>query len=99
MVEIVWEFQVRAGAEPAFEFHYSKSGTWALLFATSAKFHGTKLRREQGGTLRYLTVDRWESHADFVAFRTEHAERYAEIDKQCGRLTEMERLVGVFEVL
>lgn len=97
MVEIVWEFQVRPGKEQVFEFHYSPTGTWAVLFGESQKYHGTKLLREAEGTGRYMTVDRWDTRADFLAFRAEREMQYAEIDKQCDALTEIERLVGVFE--
>jgi len=99
MVDIVWEFQVRAGAEEVFEFHYSGSGTWAILFGRSPAYHGTTLLRELEGTRRYLTLDRWDSHKEFVRFRSEFQDQYAATDKECDALTEMERLVGVFEVV
>jgi heme-degrading monooxygenase HmoA len=99
MVDIVWEFQVRPGSEQQFEFHYSPEGTWAVLFRMSAAYHGTSLLRETDGTRRYFTLDRWESHEDFLGFRDQFQQQYLSIDKQCDSLTEIERLVGVFEVV
>lgn len=90
---------MRAGSEQVFEFHYSPTGTWAVLFGESPKYRGTRLLRDVESTGRYMTVDHWQTRSDFLAFRAERERQYAEIDRQCDVLTEMEKLVGVFELV
>ncbi len=100
---MVWEYEVRAGAEAAFEALYGADGAWVALFRTHAGYIGTELLRDAlevaAGGRRYLTIDRWRSAADYDAFLASDRARYAEIDAQGDALTASERRVGRYETL
>jgi len=93
---ILWRFRVRPGREAEFEAAYGDEGAWSLHFRTGEGHLGTELMRGTDGT--YLTLDRWVSEEDFLAFREAHASRYAEIDAQCEALTIEETLIGAVDV-
>lgn len=97
MINIVWEFLVREGREQDFEILYNGEGLWAELFRSSPAYHGTKLLRDTDGTRRYLTIDRWHTHQDFLIFKETFKPEYMAIDEKCEEFTEGERLVGIFE--
>ena len=99
MIQIVWEFRVRAGMEREFEGLYSSSGDWARLFAKSEGYNGTTLMQDATEPRRYLVIDVWRDAASFAAFKHAHGTEYAALDKDCERLAEREVHVGTFEPL
>jgi heme-degrading monooxygenase HmoA len=99
LIHIVWEFRVRAGMEREFERRYSSSGDWARLFAKADGYQGSTLRRDAEDRRRYLVIDVWSDAASFAAFKQEHADAYAALDKECEALTESEARIGTFEGL
>jgi heme-degrading monooxygenase HmoA len=96
MIQIMWEFRVKAGQELQFERHYSASGRWARFFRQSPAYRGTTLLRDAADSRRYLTIDRWEDEESFQRFKEESAAEYQALDKEFEALTEEERRVGVF---
>ena len=96
MYVIVWEFTVRAAAEPAFEELYGPAGAWVALFRTAPGYLGTELLRPFRGSRRYLTIDRWASAEAYAAFHDRHAAEYQALDAAGDALTEAERSVGEF---
>jgi len=96
---ILWEFLVPPQRRAEFERAYAADGPWAELFARSAGFVGIELLRctEQDG--RYLTVDRWRSHADVVAFQRDFGTEYATLDHRLEGLAEVETRIGAFDEL
>lgn len=95
---IVWEFEVKPGAEAAFETAHGPKGDWARLFGRAEGFLGTELLRDERHARRYLTVDRWRSLDDFVHFRQAHAVDYAELERRCAEWTANESTIGNFAV-
>jgi heme-degrading monooxygenase HmoA len=96
---VVWEFWVRVGAEAEFEKAYGPDGAWVRLFSGDPAYGGTKLVRDVGEPRRYLTLDNWASAESYESFQCNHVAEYAEIDRECERLTEREGEIGRFEVL
>src|SRR3954470_1123429 len=99
MVQIVWEFRVRAGKELAFERHYGPEGTWVQLFRRSPAFVRTDLLRDPGLRGRYLTVDCWKDLAAYDSFKEQFAGEYARVDAEMESLTQNEMKLGVFEAV
>jgi heme-degrading monooxygenase HmoA len=91
--ERVWRFRVRAGCERRFEDLYGSEGAWARLFARHAGFRGTELQCAEDARSEYMLVDRWQSRADWDAFRRQHAAAYDELDRHCEALTISEDLI------
>jgi hypothetical protein len=92
----LWEFEVRPGCEVEFEKHYGPEGTWAKLFSRAPGYLDTRLLKNRSTSGRYLTVDRWQSEAAYLTFRSTFASEYMGLDNQCQKLTMGERLLGSF---
>jgi len=99
MIATIWRFLVRAEAIEAFERVYGPRGDWAQLFARAQGYAGTELMKIDGGGDTYLTIDRWDSSADFHAAKTMLGEEYAALDRQCEDYTYEETWLGVFDVV
>jgi heme-degrading monooxygenase HmoA len=93
---ILWEFEVRAGSEAAFEAAYGPDGDWARLFGRAPGYLGTELLRA-GEPRRYLTIDRWETRDAFEKFRDAHRDDYEALDRRCEALTVRETPIGKFD--
>lgn len=91
---VIWEFVVRPGKEKLFEQMYSPDGDWARLFGQGKGYCGTRLTRDCDESRCYLTLDFWESQADYERFKSQHAAEYKAIDIKCEALTEQESEVG-----
>ncbi len=97
MFVILWTYDVRPGAEAAFETLYGPSGDWVALFQKADGYIGTELLFAAHGSRRYLTIDRWESEASYEQFRSTHAGVYEMIDRTAEGLTESETRLGEFQ--
>jgi quinol monooxygenase YgiN len=96
---IVWEFEPRPDAVPAFVHAYGPDGEWVPLFRRSPDYLGTELLRDADAPSRWVTIDRWTSRAAYERFQAERAVEYRAIDGRCAALTEHEAFVGAFEVV
>ncbi|HMD16141.1 MAG TPA: antibiotic biosynthesis monooxygenase, partial [Terriglobales bacterium] len=101
---VIWEFQVKPEAKPAFEQAYGPAGDWARLFSQSPDYRGTQLLRDSNRSGRYLTLDRWTSREAFHQFKQAHQADYEAFDQRCKALTDNESLiwcdpVNIFESL
>lgn len=97
MFVIIWAYEVRRGAEASFEALYGPSGEWVALFQRADGFLGTELLRASDVSIRYLTIDRWESEAAYRQFRSTYAGAYEVVDRAGEGLTEAETHIGEFE--
>lgn len=93
----MWKFLPPKGREQEFEDAYSGSGRWAALFRRARGYRGTTLMKpaEAGGS--WLTLDRWDSTADFEAFGHEFGEDYRALDAELEGVAGEEEFVGAFE--
>ena len=94
MFIIIWEYRVKPEKQAEFEQFYSAAGNWAELFKHGAGFAGTELWQDEDEPLRYLTIDRWKSKAEYEAFQMQWREEYQALDAQCEALTEQEARLG-----
>ena len=93
----IWKFRPPRAREQEFSEAYSGSGRWAELFAKAPGYRGTTLLRpfESGGW--WLTIDRWDSAADFEAVRCGLGEEYRALDAELEGVAGDEEFVGAFE--
>ena len=93
----VWKFKPPSGREAEFERAYSSRGAWARLFDRAPGFQGTRLLppSQPGGW--WLTIDRWETAADFEAFQRDFGDEYHELDAELEGVAGEEVFVGSFE--
>ena len=83
MIALIWRYEVLDEARSAFEATYAPTGAWAQLFARAEGFRGTELFRAEDGS--YLTLDIWNSRADFEAFLAAHRDAYEALDRKAPR--------------
>lgn len=95
--DIVWEFRVPLTRKAEFVEAYRSNGPWAQLFQRATGFLETRLLQDAEDAGRYLTVDRWESHAAFEAFKRDYAADYNALDEQLEGLASLEVRLGAFD--
>jgi len=55
---------------------------------------GTELLQDEEHAERYLTIDQWNSKAEYEALQSEREREYQALDLDCEDLTEQESLLG-----
>jgi heme-degrading monooxygenase HmoA len=99
MVEIVWEFVVKDEARGQFELAYGPGGAWSKLFARCPGFRGTAVLRDTKNPRRYLTIDLWETGAQWEQALAESRTEYSDLEAALGEWIESKTEVGIFSVL
>ncbi len=97
MVEIFYRYRVHQSQARAFEHAYGAGGPWAKLFARHPGYKRTRLFRHREESGIYVTVDVWDSKADWDAFRRLYSDDYRRLDKQLAMLKMEEHLLGYYE--
>ncbi|MEK7262917.1 MAG: antibiotic biosynthesis monooxygenase [Bacteroidota bacterium] len=98
-VIIIWEFLVKKECEVQFIQRYNAEGVWVQFFRKGNGFMRTELLRDVENSLRFVTMDYWNSIAEYEFFRREHLHEYNNIDEQSEALTQQENFIGIFEIL
>ncbi len=93
----VWKFRPPPGSEEDFQRAYSGTGNWARLFEQAPGYRGTMLLRPSNSGGWWLTIDRWESEADFEAFQKDFGLQYRGLDEELEGVAGEEVFVGAFE--
>jgi heme-degrading monooxygenase HmoA len=93
---IVWEFRVRQEKEQEFVEKYGPEGAWARFFRGSERYIRTELVHDVVDRSRFLTLDYWQTEADFDDFRKRNLAGYERLDQEFESLTENESRVGAF---
>jgi heme-degrading monooxygenase HmoA len=93
----IWRFRPPPEREQEFASAYGSGGPWAELFAKAKGYCGTTLLRpaEPGGW--WLTIDRWNSLAEFNAFGGDFGDEYRALDAKLEGVAGEEEFVGAFE--
>ena len=99
VIYILSEFTVPQPHLAAFEREYGGDGTWARLFRRDSAYRETILVKDNAQSGRYLTIDVWDDKDSYLRFKDRFADDYQTIDKECERLTNGERQIGIFERL
>lgn len=92
----VWEYRVAADSRAEFERQYGPDGDWVRLFRRSEGYIETLFLKDIAELGRYITIDRWKSEEDYMAFHVEFSEEYVRLDTLCEHLTIKETFLGAF---
>ena len=93
----IWEYRVAPESRLEFERHYGKDGGWVQLFRRSEGYVETIFLIDQADPGRYVTIDRWRSEDDYMAFHAAFSEDYVRLDSECEHLTVDEIFFGAFD--
>ena len=93
----VWKFRPPPGREDDFALAYGGEGIWAALFGRASGYLGTSLYRPDAPGDWWLTIDRWNSAADFEAFGRDFGAEYRALDAELEGVAGEEEFVGAFE--
>jgi hypothetical protein len=96
MIQVIWEFVVKARAVDRFEHAYGPRGPWVRLFGAYPGYRGTTLLRDLENPRRHLTIDRWATPADRERMLAQAKARYSALDEALADLTESEHEIGIF---
>lgn len=99
MIATIWRFRVRSVSAAAFERAYARDGDWALLFARAPGYVDTGLLKLHGEEGVYLTIDRWQTEADFHSAKRLLEGDYAALDHRCRAYTSEETWLGLHTIL
>jgi heme-degrading monooxygenase HmoA len=92
----IWKFRPPQGREEEFERAYGSDGIWAALFGKATGYFGTILYRPDHSGGWWITIDRWNSAADFDAFQKHFGEEYRALDIELEGVSGDEEFVGAF---
>jgi len=93
----VWEYQVHPDHSAEFESSYGAKGEWVNLFQRHPAYIRTELLKDQKDPLRFMTIDRWISREQYLAFREEFRNEFDAIDAKCEAFSIKELFLGDFE--
>lgn len=92
----LWEFLVDPALRAQFEKRYGPDGDWVVLFRRAGGYLGSELLRDRRDPTRFLTIDRWRTREDFLAFRRDHGAEYERLDRELEGLATRETPLGEF---
>ena len=98
MIATIWRFQVPTASVEAFERAYGPAGDWADLFARAPGHAGTELLKLDSEDGAYLTIDRWNTEAEFHAAKKMLESEYAALDRRCEAYTSEETWLGLYTI-
>jgi hypothetical protein len=87
----VWEYEVSTESVGPFVAAYGPDGAWSTLFRRGRGYLGTDLYREDGGGVRFLTVDRWVDEDSWRSFLDTSGSAYDALDARLEGLATTER--------
>ena len=99
MIAIVWQFDVKPGAETNFEQFYGAQGDWTTVNRHSRSYLGSSFLRDQNLKSRYLLVEYW---SEMIVYEQHKTYRGHEIEKLEARRNELVQAVeplGIFTAL
>jgi heme-degrading monooxygenase HmoA len=98
MIEVVTEFTVREDARGRFELVYGPGGAWSRLFGQSAGFRGATVLNDLKNPRRYLTIDLWDTEAQWAQALDEGKADYSVLQAELEGCIESRADLGVFRV-
>lgn len=97
VVEIFYRYRVHPSQAKAFEHAYGANGPWAVLFSQHPAFRRTRLFKHKAEPNIYVTIDVWDSKAEYDEFKRVFAHQYARLDKELALLKLEEHLLGFYD--
>lgn len=98
MVQVVWEFVVREGAEQRFMLTFGPGGLWSRAFSEARGYRGTILLCDISDSRRFLAFDLWDSALSREECEGKHPDAAGQLDVALSELVERKTELGVFHM-
>ena len=95
---IIWKYRIDADRRQEFLDAYGRDGRWAQFFNQDDDYLRTQLFEDAEEEDVFLTIDMWKSREAYDLFRSNNAEEYGRIDRECEELTVSEVKVGDLKI-
>ena len=99
MIAVMWQFQVKSGAQDAFEQFYGADGEWSAIGRRSRSFLGSSFLRDQIDTTRYVLIEYWSEMVVYERHQTDFADEMRSLDAHRDILCVTIAPLGVFKAL
>jgi hypothetical protein len=95
----VWQFQVNAGQDEAFEQFYGADGEWAALSRRSRSFLGSSFLHDQVDPTRYLLIEYWSEMVVYERHQADFSDEMRSLEAHRSALCVAITPLGVFSAL
>ncbi len=99
MIAVVWQFQVKNGAQDAFEQFYGADGEWSALGRRSRSFLGSSFLRDQIDATRYVLIEYWSEMVVYERHQADFADEMRSLEAHRDILCVSMAPLGVFKAL
>lgn len=99
MIAIMFQFEVKAGQEPAFEELYGAHGDWTTLNRPTRSYLGSSFLRDQARPSRYVVIEYWSEMLVYEQHRAYRSDVIAAVEAKRKALVDSVEPLGVFTAL
>jgi hypothetical protein len=99
MIAVMWQFQVKNGAQDAFEQFYGIDGEWSAIGRRSRSFLGSSFLRDQIDPTRYVLIEYWSEMVVYERHQKDFADEMRSLDAHRDILCVTIAPLGVFKAL
>ena len=99
MIAVVWQFQVKAGQQDAFEKFYGADGEWTDIGRRSRSFLGSSFLRDQARDTHYLLIEYWSEMVVYEKHRSTADSDLKVLEQRRDELCESILPLGIFSAL
>jgi quinol monooxygenase YgiN len=99
VIAVVWQFQVKAGHQDAFEKFYGADGEWTDLGRKSRSFLGASFLRDQVNDTHYLLIEYWSEMVVYEKHRTSFVADLKSLEERRDEFCESIIPLGIYSAL
>ena len=99
MIAVVWQFDVKAGRQDAFEQFYGADGPWTALARRSRSYLGSSFMRDQSRDTQYLLIEYWSEMVVYEKHQEGFADDVRSLESRRDELCETITPLGLFTAL
>ena len=99
MIALVWQFEVKAGMNEAFEAFYGADGPWTSLSRRSRSFLGSSFLRDLAVSNRYLVIEYWSEMVVYERHHADFEDEIGQMERRRAALVDASQPLGLFNAL
>jgi quinol monooxygenase YgiN len=99
VIALVWQFDVKAGQNDAFEALYGADGAWTALSRRSRSYLGSSFLRDLAMSNRYLLIEYWSEMVVYEKHHADFQDETEDLERRRDALVEVATPLGLFNAL